>query len=49
MTSAGNSAIGPALAAGADVLVRDYMAVKSGESVLITADTESDGTAVDAV
>ncbi len=49
MTGARGATIGPALAAGADVLVRDYMAVKADESVLITADTESDGRAVDAV
>ncbi len=45
----GGAAIGPALAAAADVLIRDYMAVKAHESVLITADTESDRRAVDAV
>lgn len=33
----------------ADVLVQDYMAVKRGESVLITADTATDPKAVDAV
>ncbi len=31
-----------ALAAAAEVLVRDYMAVKAGEDVIITADTDGD-------
>lgn len=30
------------LAAAADILVRDYMAVRAGEDVLITADTATD-------
>jgi len=33
---------GPALATAAEVLVRDYMAVRAGEHVLITADTAGD-------
>ena len=37
------------LARGADVLVRDQMAVKPGESVLITSDTAGDLVAVEAV
>ena len=30
------------VARGADVLVRDYMAVQPGEAVLVTADTDPD-------
>ena len=37
------------LARGADVLVRDQMAVKPGESVLVTSDTAGDLAAVEAV
>ncbi len=46
-----NSAHGmsPELANAADVLVRDYMAVKPGETLLITADTASDKDAVEAI
>jgi leucyl aminopeptidase (aminopeptidase T) len=40
---------GPELAAAADVLLRDYMALRPGESVLITADTASDMTAAQAI
>ena len=47
MTSA--PTIDAELARGADMLVRDQMAVKAGESVLITSDTASDLTAVAAV
>ena len=39
----------PELARAADVLVRDYMAVRRNENVLITADTATDGFAVQAV
>ncbi|MFO0997016.1 MAG: hypothetical protein U1F33_10065 [Alphaproteobacteria bacterium] len=41
--------LSPELASAADVLVRDYMAVKPGETVLITADTASDKDAVEAI
>ena len=41
--------IDPTLARGAEVLVRDQMAVKPGESVLITSDTAGDLIAVEAV
>lgn len=41
--------IGPDLAHAAEVMVKDYMAVKQSESVLITADTKSDPAVVDAV
>ncbi|MCW5745858.1 MAG: hypothetical protein KIT36_06630 [Alphaproteobacteria bacterium] len=40
---------GPELAAAADVLLRDYMALQPGESVLITADTATDMTAAQAI
>jgi leucyl aminopeptidase (aminopeptidase T) len=40
---------GAALARAAAVLVQDHMAVRSGESVLITADTASDLSAAEAV
>ena len=32
----------PTVSSAADVLMRDYMALKPGETVLITADTDSD-------
>ncbi|HXQ21854.1 MAG TPA: hypothetical protein VN812_09270 [Candidatus Acidoferrales bacterium] len=41
--------ITPELARAADTLVRDYMAVQPDETVLITADTRTDMTAVEAV
>ena len=41
--------VGPKLARAADVLAREMMCVKDGESVLVTADTGSDMTAVEAV
>lgn len=47
--SAPERAIGPELAAAADVLLCDYMALRSGESVLITADTETDMAAAQAI
>ena len=37
------------LGRAAEVLVRDYMAVQAGESVLITADTAGDGAVANAV
>jgi len=37
------------LAAAADVLVQDYMSVKHGENVLITADTEGDSSVWQAI
>lgn len=43
------TSLGPELACAADILVRDYMAVRPNESVLITADTASDMAAVQAV
>lgn len=42
------SQIAPEVARAADVLVRDYSAVKPGEAVLITADTHSNMTVVEA-
>ncbi len=44
-----HSEIGPKLAHAADVLVRDMMCIKLGESVLITTDRGSDDTGVRAV
>lgn len=41
--------IGPKLSRAADVLCREMMGVKAGESVLITADTGSDMVAIQAV
>ncbi len=41
--------IGPELAHAADVVVRDYTAIRAGETVLITADTATDMAAVEAV
>ena len=41
--------LGPELARAADVLVRDMMCVVEGESVLITADSATDGRAVAAL
>jgi 2,5-dihydroxypyridine 5,6-dioxygenase len=41
--------IAPELAGAADALVRDYMAVRGDDTVLITADTQSDMAAVEAV
>lgn len=41
--------IGPEVAKAAEILVRDYMAITSKDSVLITADTRSDMAVVDAV
>lgn len=44
-----NAVTGPDLAIAADVLVRDYMAVRSGEAVLITTDGERDPAVVQAI
>ena len=44
-----HAAIGPKLARAADVLVRDMMCVKEGESVLVTTDTGTDVVAVQAI
>ena len=43
------SQIGPELARAADILIADYCAVKPGEAVLITADTASDMSVIEAV
>ena len=43
------SHIGPELARAADILIADYCAVKPGEAVLITADTASDMSVIEAV
>ncbi|MGD9763208.1 MAG: hypothetical protein AB7V27_05820 [Candidatus Binatia bacterium] len=43
------SLVSPELANAADILVRDHFAVQSGEEMLITADTASDGRLVTAV
>lgn len=39
----------PDVARAADVLVRDYMAVRAGESVLVTADAATDATVSEAI
>ena len=39
----------PQLARAAEILVRDYLAVTAGETVLITMDDAGDRTAVDAI
>ena len=44
-----SSRLAPELAGAADKLVRDYMAVRPNESVLITADTATDMAVVEAV
>ncbi len=43
------SAIGPELARAANVLVKDFLAVEEGESVVITTDTAGDRMVADAV
>lgn len=43
------SVAGPELATAADVLLRDYMVLKPGDSVLITADTATDMAAAQAI
>lgn len=47
--SAAALSMGPELAHAADMLLRDYMAARAGETVLITADTASDPAGVQAV